>query len=159
MEHTNDYIFEDCGRLGKGTEKDLKMVTFLKVCVAKSGKSDLRKNYIHYEVKTGAGELGNVNEKLVKGSSRVIYIPVVEEHLPVERQQGYVMDRELFLQILDECGLIRTKTSTAGFKKVTIQTFWNHSKNAPHGKKYFKLLEAFEGAEGVITLQEWLAQW
>ena len=39
--------------------------------------------------------------------------------------------------------------------KWNIQTFWNHTKQAPHGKKYGLLLDAlYEGCE--MTLEEWL---
>lgn len=150
--------FNDCGIYGKATEMALKEFLHLTIKVARQGKTDLRKRHVCYEVKTGAGELGNIGEKLVKGSSMVIYIPVVNENITVVEQEGFVMSRDLFLEILDSCGLIREKTATNGTRKVTIQTFWNRSKNAPHGKGYGRMLDAFYDREGdgVQTLQDWI---
>ena len=157
----NRFSVEDCGGLGKATEESVKAFLHLKVQVAKVGRTDLRKQNVCYEVKTGAGELGNYGEKLVKGSSMVIYIPVVDENLPIEEQEGFVVSRETFIETLTECGLIREKTSTAGMHKITIQTFWNRKQNKPHGKGYQRLLDAFYGldAEEMQPLREWLAQW
>lgn len=158
INYTNE---QDWGRFGKATEENVKAFLHLKVCVAKAGQSDMRKNRVHYEIKTGAGELGDVGGKLVKGSSMVIYIPVVQEGLSVDAQEGFVMGREVFLATLGECGMIREKTSTAGKRKVTIQTFWIKSKNKPHGTKLATMMEAFYNLvdEGnAQTLEDWLAQ-
>lgn len=155
-----NYKKHDDGKVGKATEEAIKEFLGLKVCVAKAGRTDMRKAHVCYEIKTGAGELGNLGEKLVKGSTMVIYIPVVNESLPVYRQEGFVMSREAFLTTLDSLGLIREKTSTAGTKKITIQTFWNKKKDKPHGKGLERMLDAFYSMEGdeVETLQTWLEQ-
>lgn len=154
----NNYLNDKDGGLNKSTEEAIKEFLNLKVCVAKAGRTDLRKANICYEVKTGAGELGDFGGKLVKGSSKVIYIPVINEAEPIEKQEGFVMSREVFLSILDDCGMIREKTSSKGVRKITIQTFWNRSKNAPHGKKYFTMIDAFYSCEEMVTLEEWLKQ-
>ena len=154
----NNYLNDKDGGINKSTEEAIKAFLHLKVCVAKAGRTDLRKANICYEVKTGAGELGDFGGKLVKGSSKVIYIPVINEAEPIEKQEGFVMSRELFLSILDDCGMIREKTSSKGVRKITIQTFWNRSKNAPHGSKYFKMLDAFYQSEEVEAFEEWLKQ-
>lgn len=154
----NIYNTNDCGAFGKTTERALKEFLGLKVKVAKQGCTDVTKARIHYEVKTGAGELGNLGEKLVKGSSMVIYIPVVDMDAGIEQQQGYVLPKEIFLDVLNACGLIREKTSTEGTRKVTIQTFWIASKNKPHGRKYFRLVELLE-ENCDMTLAEWLDQY
>lgn len=150
--------FNDCGIYGKATEMNLKAFLNLTVKVARAGQTDLRKSHVRYEIKTGAGELGNIGEKLVKGSSMVVYIPVVNENKSIVEQEGFVMSRELFLETLENCGMIREKTATNGTRKVTIQTFWNRSKNAPHGKGYGRMLDAFYDLEGngVQTLQDWI---
>lgn len=157
----NRFKTTDCGRCGKATEESVKAFLHLKVGVSKAGRTDLRKANVCYEVKTGAGELGLAGGKLVKGSTMVIYIPVVDETAEIYEQEGFVMSRELFLETLDGCGLIREKTSTSGIRKVTIQTFWNKKQNKPHGKGYQKMLDAFYDLEGngVQTLEEWLEQW
>jgi hypothetical protein len=150
------YKANDDGRIGKAAEKGIKAVLHLTEKVAGVGRTDLRKGGVCYEVKTGAGELGCVGGKLIKGSSMVIYIPVVDENATIARQEGFVMSRELFLDILGECGMIREKTATDGSRKITIQTFWNRKQNKPHGKGLDRMLEAFYNAEGVQTLEEWL---
>lgn len=140
--NVNEYKVTDCGRYGKAMER---------TCTGKAkakaaGKVDWYHLKERYEVKTGAGELANYGEKLLKNSKKVLYIPVVYEEedgsvLP-EYQEGFILDRETFLAVLDSVGLIREKVSTAGVRKITIQTFWNRSKNAPHGSKYEKLIDA-----------------
>ena len=155
-----NYKEHDDGKIGKATEEAVKEFLGLKVCVAKAGRTDMRKARICYEVKTGAGELGDLDGKLLKGSSMVIYIPVVDENLSVDRQEGFVMSKQVFIETLGALGLIREKTSTAGARKITIQTFWNRSKNKPHGRGLAKMLDAFYDMEGeeVQTLQSWLEQ-
>ena len=155
------YKSTDCGAYGKATEESVKAFLHLKVNVSRAGRTDLRKDHVCYEVKTGAGELGLAGGKLVKGSTMVIYIPVIDETADITAQEGFVMSRDLFLETLDECGLIREKTSTSGQRKVTIQTFWNRKQNKPHGKGYQRMLDAFYDLEGngVQTLEEWLEQW
>lgn len=157
----NEYKSTDCGGWGKSGEKGLKGVLHLEEKVAKAGRTDLRKGGKCYEVKTGAGELGLVGGKLLKGSSMVIYIPVIDETAEVYEQEGFVMSRELFLDTLQNLKLIREKTSTSGQRKVTIQTFWNRKLNKPHGTGYQRMLDAFYDLEGngVQTLEKWLKQW
>lgn len=154
----NRFLNDYCGGLGKATEESLKEFLGLAVKVAKQGKTDMRKSRICYEIKTGAGELGDCGAKLVKGCSKVIYIPVVNETLEITEQEGFVMDREIFLEILDNCGMIREKTSSKGVRKITIQTFWNRKQNKPHGKGLAKMLDAFYSTEGVDALDCWLEQ-
>ena len=152
--------FNDCGIYGRATEMNLKALLDLTIKVARPGKTDLRKKRICYEIKTGAGELGNIGEKLVKGATMVVYIPVVNENMSIVDQEGFVMSRDLFLEVLQNCGMIREKTATNGTRKITIQTFWNRSKNAPHGKGYGRMLDAFYDLEGngVQTLQDWIME-
>lgn len=150
------YSTHDSGAMGKTLERDLKVLLGLADKVASPGKADFRKRYKNGEVKTGAGELGGLGGKLIKGSSFVVYVPVVNMDLPVEKQEGFILDRAVFLEMLDSLGLIRTKKSTSGAMKVTIQTFWNHKQNKPHSvKKYNALMDAlYENCE--MTLEEWL---
>lgn len=148
------YKMTDCGANGKTFERDLKAAFNRKAVVSKQGEVDFRKSYKNYEVKTAAGELGNYGEKLVKGVSLVLYVPVVNPALPVTEQEGFILDRVTFLECLESCGLIREKVSTSGQHKVTIQTFWNNKLNKPHGAKYFKLLDALYD-NCLMTLEEW----
>jgi hypothetical protein len=150
------YKASDDGAMGKTFERDLKVLLGQADKVASPGKADFRKRYKYGEIKTGAGELGELGGKLIKGSSFVIYVPVVDMDKPVEKQEGFVLDRVTFIELLEGLGLIRTKKSTSGAMKVTIQTFWNHKAGKPTSvKKYNALLDAlYEKSE--YTLEEWL---
>lgn len=152
----NRFTNDPCGCWGKASEEALKEVLGLVVKVARPGRTDLRKANVCYEVKTGAGELGDLGGKLIKGSSMVIYIPVVDEEKAICEQEGFVMPREVFLDIMNACGLIREKTSTAGVRKVTIQTFYNRKQKKPHGLGLARMLEAFYNSDEVTALDVWL---
>lgn len=152
----NDYNYKstDSGKFGKAFERDLKAEIGRQAVVSAQGKVDLRKAHKNYEIKTGAGELGEAGGKLLRGVSMIVYVPVVNESLPVTSQEGFILRREIFLQCLEDCDLIRHKISTSGQEKVTIQTFWNKKTGKPHGNKYFKLIDSlYENCEA--TLEEW----
>ena len=161
----NDYVVKygykptDTGAIGKSFERACKEHLHMLSKVARAGHSDMRRANVYHEIKTGGGELGNDGEKLVKGSSRVIYCPRVESDKELEKQVAFVLSREDFLLVLESCGLLREKTSSNGQRKITIQTFWNNKLNAPHGKKYFKLLDALNAcvSDGkAMTFADWL---
>lgn len=150
-----NHSLNDSGLRGKALEQALKVYLHRKAIVSAPGRVDIRIDFKNMEVKTGAGELGNIGDRLVKGASMVCYVPVVNMNLSLDRQEGFILTRDAFLQVLEMAGLIREKTSTAGNRKVTIQTFWNHKKNAPHGKKYQVLLDLLY-EYSTCTLDEWL---
>ena len=150
------YKASDDGAMGKTFERDLKVFLGQADKVASPDKADFRRRYKNGEIKTGAGELGYVCGKLVKGSSFVVYVPVVDMDKPIEKQEGFILDRVTFIEMLDELGLIRTKKTTHGTMKVTIQTFWNHKQGKPTSvKKYNALLDALY-ERCAYTLEEWL---
>lgn len=153
------YADSDCGRNGKAFERLCKERLHMQSKVAAPGRTDMRRAAQCYEIKTGAGELGKLGDKLVKGSRYVIYCPVINPDKELTEQKAYVMSRSTFLEVLAEAGLLREKTSTNGERKVTIQTFWNNKLNAPHGKKYFKLLDILElsvSAGRAMPFSDWL---
>ena len=161
----NDYVAKygykstDTGAIGKAFERACKEYLHMLSKVARAGQSDLRRAKVYYEVKTSSGELGNDGEKLVKGSSLVIYCPRVESDKELDEQTAFVLSRADFLLVLESCGLLREKISTNGQRKITIQTFWNNKLNAPHGKKYFKLLDTLNACVAcghAIRFSEWL---
>jgi len=147
---TTSFSARDCGRYGKATET----ADTGKRCKS-AGKVDAYHFHKAYEWKTGAGELGNAGEVLLKGIKYVVYVPVVVEGVELDRQEGFVLTREGFLQALEDAGALREKVSTAGVRKVTIQTFWNRSKNAPHGKLLERILDTMYEA-CLMTLEEWV---
>ena len=153
------YKSTDTGATGKAFERACKEHLHMLSKVARAGQSDLRRANVYHEVKTGGGELGNDGEKLVKGSSRVIYCPRVESDKELEKQVAFVLSRADFLLVLEHCGLLREKVSTNGQRKITIQTIWNNKLDAPHGKKYFKLLETLNALVDfgqAMTFADWL---
>ena len=161
----NDYLVKygykptDTGATGKAFERACKEHLHMLSKVARAGQSDLRRANVYHEIKTGGGELGNDGEKLVKGSSRVIYCPRVESDKELDEQTAFVLSRADFLLVLENCDLLREKTSTNGQRKITIQTFWNNKLNAPHGRKYYKLLDALNAcveSGRAVTFAEWL---
>ena len=155
------YKTTDTGATEKAFERACKEHLHMLSKVARAGQSDLRRANVYYEVKTSSGELGNDGEKLVKGSSRVIYCPRVESDKELNEQIAFVLSRADFLLVLESCGLLREKTSTNGQRKITIQTFWNNKLNAPHGKKYFKLLDALNACVAcghAMRFSEWLVK-
>lgn len=151
----NEYKATDCGRIGKAFERSCTNKNKVKA----AGKVDWYHLGETFENKIGAGELGKPHQKLLGGVKKVLYVPVpvVDEDgtLDPYKQEGFILDRKTFLEVLESVGLIREKTSTAGIRKVTIQTFWNRKENKPHGTKYYKLLDAlYESCEE--TLEEHL---
>lgn len=153
----NNYKTTDSGKFGKAIEISIKEYFNRKnTNVSSAGKTDFIKARKHYEVKTGAGELGLLDGRLVKGSSLVLYVPVVYGDGTIEEQEGFFLTRENFLKAIEISGLMRTKKATNGTIKTTIQTFWNAKQNKPHSvKAYNRLLDAmYEMCE--CTLEEWL---
>lgn len=148
------YSLADNGAFGKAFESALTG----KRCKA-SGKVDRWLGKVRLEVKTSAGELGNAGSALLPHCTKVLYCPVpvadAEGYVDPYKQEAFLLTREAFLQALAEAGALREKTSTAGIRKVTIQTFWNRKQNKPHGALLYRLLDAlYENCE--CTLEELL---
>ena len=139
----NTYKTTDTGAYGKLYEQAIKEYLGKIPEVSACGKTDLRYGK-HYEIKTGAGVLDytGTGKAMCYGSSMVIYAPVVNENNLLD-SEAFVMTRKVFIETLEELGMIRHKVSTAGEDTLTIQTFWIRSKNKPHGAKYGKMIERF----------------
>lgn len=131
------------GHFGDTFDAGIKNVFGMGNLVSRGRSVDLILNGKHYELKTGAGELGNADKKALHGSSMVIYCPVYDETVSVEEQEAFVIEKNAFLQVIKDAGLYReTKTTTNKHQVHAIQTFWNRSKKAPHSKKaYNRLLD------------------
>ena len=131
---------------------------------------DLRRGGKCYEFKTGAGEV----EKLYHSEQPyVMFIPVpmysevpagfsddgtplVSITIDVERCEGFLFERETFLQGMESIGAIRAaKKGTDGIRRHCIQTFWNHKKSAPHGALLDRILE-LGYSESVADFAEWI---
>lgn len=153
----NNYKTTDSGRFGKAIETAIKEYFNRKnTSVSAAGKTDFIKAHMHYEIKISGGELGLLGGKLIKGSSLVLYVPVVNGNGTIKEQEGFFLTRDNFLKALEQANLIRTKKATNGTMKTTIQTFWNVKANKAHSAKaYARLLDAlYENCE--TTLEEWL---
>lgn len=153
----NSYITNaenDSGAWGKAFERALKVWFGMQDKVAKPGQVDFRRARKNMEVKTGAGELDMVIRSKQK---YVVCVPVVVPERGLLGQEGFIVDRLRFLEILDEVALLRTKpsrsASSLGEMKVTIQTFYNHKQGKPHGTKYFDLLDALYN-DCIMTLED-----
>ena len=150
------YNANDNGAMGKTFERDLKILLNKADQVSAAGKVDLRYNRKCIELKTGSGTLAIEGDKMLKGNSLVIYVPVVDMQAPVEKQEGFLLSRETFITLLTELELIRVKTATNGSKVVAIQTIWNHKQNKPHSKKKFEALLDALYDNCICTLEEWV---
>lgn len=148
------YSMLDDGAFGKAFE-----AVFTGKRCKSAGKTDWRHYGKRYEVKTGAGELGDAGDKLLKGVQFVLYCPVplaeIDGTIDAYKQEAFLLTREAFIEALAEAGALREKVSTAGKRKVTIQTFWNRKQNKPHGRLLDRILEQmYEHCE--MTLDEML---
>lgn len=129
------------GHFGDTFDAGMKNVFGMGNLVSRGRSIDLILNGKHYELKTGAGELGNADKKALHGCSMVIYCPVYDETVSVEEQEAFVIEKNAFLQVIKNAGLYReTKTTTNKRQVHAIQTFWNRSKKAPHSKKAYERL-------------------
>lgn len=154
----------DSGFAGKAFEVAIHELLGRKNCrVRTAGRTDERIEHKNYEIKTNAGTLGLADDRMVRGSSMVIYAPVVNANnmrngkIDLGTVEGFVLTREKFLECVEGAGLLRNKTATNGTAVKAIQTFYNHSTDKPHGKRYFEFLDLlYENCES--TLEEWIAE-
>ena len=102
------------------------------------------------EVKQNGGDFRSAG----KGSTWIAYAVYIEPGKPLSEQFGYVMPMETFREIGYQLNLIRSeKTDSKGNSKMSLQTLYNYSKADFHGKKAFKLADAWENA-GAIPFKE-----
>ena len=149
------YNPKDSGAIGKMWES-----VFTGKRCKKQDKFDWYHLHKTWEIKQGAGTLDFVfSHKAIK---YVLYCPVVvvdaDGSLDPYKQEAFILTREAFLQALEEAGAIRTdKSFTGGSRGTAIQTFWNRSKWAPHGKLLYRVLDAmYEHCEQ--TLEDLLGE-
>ena len=119
--------------------------------VKSTGRCDLTRKGVTYELKTGCGELGKITYNADgKGVMRIrkvdfyVYAPEYNEHYNALKQ-AYVISQCDFLSLLDDIGLIRQKKSSYAVKngfdkpdKIAIQSFKNSK------KKYNALYDGLE---------------
>jgi hypothetical protein len=137
----------DCGRYGKAFEINVKH--FLNGNrgnadkVSAKGKTDVQNKGIKYEVKSNCGEL---NDDILKNDF-IIYTPdnVSEYDKPANAK---VIPSAEFVNLFQSLGLVRTKKSTNGQLKTTIQSYRNSRRKT---EMLFNALTQYS------TLGEWVA--
>lgn len=120
----NQFKVTDCGRYGKAFEINVKH--FLNGNrgnankVSAKGKTDVQNKGIKYEVKSNCGE---INEDILK-NDYIIYTPdnMTDFEQP---EQAFVIPAQAFVDMFHALGLVRTKKSTNGQLKTTIQSYKN----------------------------------
>lgn len=137
----------DCGRYGKAFEINVKH--FLNGNrgnanrVSAKGKTDVQNKGIKYEVKSNCGE---INDDILK-NDYIIYTP--DNRTDFEHpEQAFVIPAQAFVDMFYALGLVRTKKSTNGQLKTTIQSY-NNSKR--------KTTMLFNALAQYSRLGEWVA--
>lgn len=111
----------DSGASGKAFEIAVKLylnnAIRTKNAIASKGKTDTTYHKHSIEIKSGCGTLDNITK-----SEFVIYSPdsVIENAM--------VFTSKMFVEIVNACGLVRSKKMTDGTTKTTIQSFKNSNK-------------------------------
>lgn len=115
-------------------------------CISPAGQPDFAVKYRHYDVKQNGSPIEYGNGKKIQGSSRVIYAPFVACQLVEDTAtyqiwefdpastEFFIVDKWAFVKFLQTSpkNLIKPNSSR---EQVNIQTVYNYSKQAYHGKK------------------------
>lgn len=143
----NQFKETDCGRYGKAFEINVKH--FLNGNrgnsnrVSAKGKTDVQNKGIKYEVKSNCGE---INDDILK-NDYIIYTP--DNKTDFEHpEQAFVIPAQAFVDMFHELGLVRTKKSTNGQLKTTIQSYRNSRR---------KTTMLYETLARYTTLKQWVA--
>ena len=142
----NQFKATDCGRYGKAFEINVKH--FLNGNrgnankVSAKGKTDVQNRGIKYEVKSNCGE---INDDILK-NDYIIYTPDNKTDFE-HTEQAFVIPAQAFVDMFHALGLVRTKKSTNGQLKTTIQSFRN-------SKRKTEML--FNALVQYSTLGEWV---
>lgn len=134
------------GDVGDGSEMLFKFHAGIEKwdMVSPTGQPDFAKGYTHYDVKQNGSPIIYGDSCAVKGSSRVIYatnididiIELTDEYKTIrfnlEKTEFFIVDKRAFVKFLQDNNLCKDNPTR---NQVNIQTVYNYSKNAPHGKK------------------------
>lgn len=142
-----DFKDSDCGKYGKAFEINVKH--FLNGnrgncnTVSAKGKTDVQSKGVKYEVKSNCGE---INDDIMKNDF-IIYTPNNRDdyYLPMN---AYVIPSDSFVSLFESLGLVRTKKSTNGQLKTTIQSYRNSKR---------KTAALYNALKQYSTLGEWVA--
>jgi hypothetical protein len=136
------------GYIGDGLEMAIKTCLNLRNAdrVSAQGQTDLRYNGKCYDVKQNGTVIQCGNAKAIKGSTRVIYATHVAHTVVAETTETitisinlaetdlYCVDRDEFVEFLRNHPKNLLKPNSKR-NEINIQTVYNYTKNAYHGKK------------------------
>ncbi len=127
-ETINQFKDTDCGRYGKAFEINVKQFVNgnrgNSHKVSAKGKTDFQFKGKRFEIKSNCGELDGIEK-----NDYVVYtMDNINEYDKPEHALVFTPDK--FVQAVEECGLVRTKKSTAGTMKTTIQSYKNSKKKS-----------------------------
>ena len=147
VETIDQFKTTDSGRFGKAFEINVKH--YLNGNrgnsnkVSAKGKTDVQSKGIKYEIKSNCGEINKGIEK----NDYIIY--TMDNETDYARpQNAFVIPADEFVMLIKMLGLMRTKKSTNGELKVTIQSYRNSKK---------KMLGFAQALANYPTLDEYLA--
>lgn len=127
METINNFKVTDSGRFGKAFEINVKNFLNGKKgnsdIVSGKGKTDVHFHGVKYEIKSNCGEINKGMEK----NGYVIYTMDSESDF-TNPGNAKVIPAGEFVEMIKKLGLMRTKKSTNGELKTTIQTYRNSKK-------------------------------
>lgn len=123
-ETINQFKESDCGRYGKAFEINVKHYLNGNKGnsnkVSAKGKTDVKSKGVKYEIKSNCGE---INDDILKNDF-IIYSPDnMTDYLTP--QNARVIPSTDFVALVEKCGLMRTKKTTGGYIKKTIQSYRN----------------------------------
>lgn len=128
-ETINQFKDSDSGKFGKAFEINVKHYLNGNKGnankVSAKGKTDVTSKGIKYEVKSNCGE---INGDIFK-NDYIIYT-YDSENTFATPEQARVIPAGEFVEIVKNCGLLRTKKSTNGQLKTTIQSYKNSKRKA-----------------------------
>ena len=126
-ETLNQFKESDCGRFGKAFEINVKH--YLNGnrgnsnVVSGKGKTDVHFHGVKYEIKSNCGEINDnilTNDYIIYTASNEI-----DWNAP---QYAHVIPAKEFVELVEKLGLMRTKKSTNGQLKKSIQSYRNSKK-------------------------------
>lgn len=128
-ETINQFKANDCGKYGKAFEINVKH--FLNGNrgntnrVSAKGKTDVTSKGVKYEVKSNCGE---INDNILTNDF-IIYTYDNERDFN-RPDMAHVIPAHDFVKLIEQLGLMRTKKSTNGQLKKTIQSYKNSKRKA-----------------------------
>ena len=128
-ETINQFKNTDSGRFGKAFEINVKH--FLNGNkgnankVSAKGKTDVTSKGVKYEVKSNCGE---INNDILKNDFIIYSYDNERDYLTPDK--AHVIPAHEFVEMVKSCGLLRTKKSTNGQLKTTIQSYKNSKRKA-----------------------------